>query len=456
MVHGAGPGTGAAPSPTGGFAFGRSTLPEAPRFPSRERSNRPGTTGAYHGRMTVRLLTIATLVPDTVIDQEDVAELFARQPAMTRLGSRLVRSAFSGAGVRTRHTVLPELGAVARPRSGSGATPQAEAAPRFVDPGTGDLLSPGTHARNDVYTAEAGRLFADAARAALADVAGAVDPADVTHVITVSCTGFFAPGPDVRVVKDAGLRPDVKRMHLGFMGCNAAFPALQAAHATCSADPEAVVLVVCVELCTVHLHARNDPDTIMGNALFADGAAAAVVTARQIGRPAGRATPGSADPEEDPVPGTAAGAELELLDFETTLAPVGEKELAWSVGDEGFEMILGTYVPRIIDDHVSDALAPLFTRADHTVADTPHWAVHPGGRSILDKVQSRLGLSEEQMAPSRGVLAEAGNMSSVTILFVLDRIRRSGATGTIAALAFGPGLSIESALLRIPAAQPAP
>ena len=313
MVHGAGPGTGAAPSPTGGFAFGRSTLPEAPRFPSRERSNRPGTTGAYHGRMTVRLLTIATLVPDTVIDQEDVAELFARQPAMTRLGSRLVRSAFSGAGVRTRHTVLPELGAVARPRSGSGATPQAEAAPRFVDPGTGDLLSPGTHARNDVYTAEAGRLFADAARAALADVAGAVDPADVTHVITVSCTGFFAPGPDVRVVKDAGLRPDVKRMHLGFMGCNAAFPALQAAHATCSADPEAVVLVVCVELCTVHLHARNDPDTIMGNALFADGAAAAVVTARQIGRPAGRATPGSADPEEDPVPGTAAGAELELL-----------------------------------------------------------------------------------------------------------------------------------------------
>lgn len=404
--------------------------------------------------MTVRLLTIATLVPETVITQEDVADLFARQPAMTRLGSRLVRSAFANSGVRTRHTVLPELAAATRPEvpaapggsSPRGVTTRPEAtaetgpdgvappqgsAPRFVDPATGHLGSPGTRARNDVYTAEAGKLFADAARTALADVAGDVAPADVSHVITVSCTGFFAPGPDVRVTKDAGLRPDVKRMHLGFMGCNAAFPALQAAHAICRADPDAVVLVVCVELCTVHLHVRNDPDTVMGNALFADGAAAAIVTARETER-------------------AEAGPELELLDFETTLAPVGEKELAWSVGDEGFEMILGTYVPRIIDDHVTDALAPLFARTGRTVAETPLWAVHPGGRSILDKVQSRLGLTDEQMAPSRGVLADAGNMSSVTILFVLDRIRRSAVAGDVGAMAFGPGLSIESALLRVP------
>ena len=406
--------------------------------------------------MTVRMLTIETLVPETVIRQEDVTRLFAEQPEMTRLGSRLVRSAFGGAGVATRHTVLPELGVAAasapppdsvaaagaerstaddgarpprRPTHRPAASAEGDAAPSpFVDPVTGHLLSPGTHARNQLYTQHARRMFVTAARRALEAAAPGVTAADVTHVVTVSCTGFFAPGPDVRVTKDLGLPADVKRMHLGFMGCNAAFPALQAAHAACRADPHAVVLVVGVELCTLHLHVRNDPDTVMGNALFADGAAAAVVTARDV-------------------PG--AGPALELVDFETTLAPVGEDELAWSVGDEGFEMILGTYVPRIIDDHVTDALAPLLARTGRSVEDIPQWAVHPGGRSILDRVEGRLGLTREQMAPSRDVLREVGNMSSATILFVLARILRTAAPGDVAAMAFGPGLSIESALLRV-------
>lgn len=148
------------------------------------------------------------------------------------------------------------------------------------------------------------------------------------------------------------------------------------------------------------------------------------------------------------------GPTLEFVDFETTLAPVGEEELAWSVGDEGFEMILGTYVPRIIDDHVTEALAPLLRRTDLAVADIPQWAVHPGGRSILDKVEGRLSLTEGQMLPSREVLRDAGNMSSATILFVLARLLQTGAPGPVAAMAFGPGLSIESALLRLlPAAQ---
>ena len=379
--------------------------------------------------MTVRLLSIETAVPDTVIRQEDVSRLFAEQPGMTRLGTRVVRSAFAGAGVSTRHTVLPELGVVA---SGTVDGGDAAASP-FVDPTARHLRSPGTHARNQLYTEHAKRMFVTAARAALDAAAPGIELADVTHVITVSCTGFFAPGPDVRVTKDLGLPADVKRMHLGFMGCNAAFPALQAAYTACRADPDAVVLVVCVELCTLHLHVRNDPDTVMGNALFADGAAAAVVTARDVAVP---------------------GAALELVDFETTLAPVGEDELAWSVGDEGFEMILGAYVPRIIDDHVTDALAPLLRRTGLAVGDIPQWAVHPGGRSILDKVESRLGLAEKQMLPSREVLREAGNMSSATILFVLARLLQTGTPGHVAAMAFGPGLSIESALLRLlPAAQ---
>lgn len=371
--------------------------------------------------MTARVHSIATVLPPTTVSQDQAAELFAGQPTMSRLGSRLVRSIFAGAGVRTRRTVLPELGDhadTADDATGDG----------FLDPATGELAAPSTAARNAIYTREASHLFVEAARAAL-ERASHLAPEEVTHVVTVSCTGFFAPGPDVRIAKDLGLSPDVARVHLGFMGCNAAFGALRTAAAYCAADPRAVVLVVCAELCTLHLHVRDDPDTIMGNALFADGAAGAILSAR---------------------PGPAGASLPELVDQQTTLAPVGERELAWDIGDEGFEMVLGTYVPRIIDDHVTDALAPLLDRSRLTAADVPHWAVHPGGRSILDRVESRLGLSAEQMAPSREVLAEVGNISSVTILFVLAKLIETGARGTVCAMAFGPGLSIESALLHVP------
>lgn len=382
--------------------------------------------------MTVSLHAIGTALPPTTIHQDRVSRLFAQQPGMSRLGSRLVSSVFAGSGVRTRQTVLAELADTDDDTRHDGAAPddtaQHDRGNGFLDPATRTLRSPSTAARNALYMRESTGLFTDAARDALAR-APHLDPEDITHVVTVSCTGFFAPGPDIHLTKALGLSPDVARVHLGFMGCNAAFGALRAAAAYCRSEPGAVVLVVCAELCTLHLHVRNDPDTIMGNALFGDGAAAALLSSR----------PG---PDDAPLP--------ELLDQETTLAPAGEHELAWSIGDEGFEMILGSYVPSIIDDHVTDSLQPLLERAQLSLEDIGHWAVHPGGRQILDKVETRLGLSPEQMAPSREVLAEVGNLSSATILFVLQRLIDTGRAGTACAMAFGPGLSIESALLRLP------
>lgn len=383
--------------------------------------------------MTVSLHAIGTALPSTELEQGAAARLFADQPGMTRLGSRLVRSVFAGSGVSTRHSVLPELArAMNGPDDDAGIEAAADGAAdsggTFLDQATGELRSPSTGVRNELYTQAAPDLFTAAARAALSR-APHLTAQDITHVITVSCTGFFAPGPDVHLTKSLGLSPDVSRIHLGFMGCNAAFGALRTAAAHCRSDPQAVVLVVCAELCTLHLHVRSDPDTIMGNALFADGAAAALLSARPA--PKGAALP-------------------ELLDQQTTLAPVGERELAWSIGDEGFEMILGTYVPAIIDDHVTDALRPLLERAGLSSEQIEHWAVHPGGREILDRVESRLGLSQEQMAASRQTLAQVGNVSSATILFVLERLIASGGSGLACAMAFGPGLSIESALLRLP------
>jgi predicted naringenin-chalcone synthase len=253
--------------------------------------------------------------------------------------------------------------------------------------------------------------------------------------VTVSCTGFFNPGPDYKVVRELGLNPAVQRYHLGFMGCYAAFPALRAAKLFCEADPNAVVLVVCAELCSLHVRTSNDPDTIMGSALFADGAAAAVVTAR---------------------PGMADTALMKLDHFETVLTPVGEDSMAWNIGDNGFEMVLGNYVPHIIDDHIVGALQPLLAREPELVplpyTAIPHWAIHPGGRSILDKVQSRLGLSDTQLIPARETLRNYGNMSSATVLFVLKHILeqplREGpaAEERICSMAFGPGLTVETGL----------
>lgn len=390
--------------------------------------------------MTVYLRSLETAVPPTVLVQTEARDVFAAQPGLTRLGTRLVATCFDSAAIDTRYTAVAEL----------TSERQAEN-PQFFDAGTGLLLSPSTKVRNDIFATEATKLFVEAAAKAL-EACPEISLLDITHLVTVSCTGFFNPGPDYKIVRALGLNPAVQRYHLGFMGCYAAFPALRAAKSFCDADPDAVVLVVCAELCSLHVRTSNDPDTIMGSALFADGAAAAIVTARE-------------DPDHP--------ALLQLDHFETVLTPVGEESMAWNIGDEGFEMVLGNYVPHIIDDHIISALEPLLSREPHLTGlpyrDIRHWAIHPGGRSILDKVQSRLDLSDEQLVPARETLRNYGNMSSATVLFVIRHILDlppaegpdEGAE-RICSMAFGPGLTVETALFtklaspgRGEAAQPA-
>ncbi|MFC9332846.1 type III polyketide synthase [Arthrobacter sp. NPDC057009] len=378
--------------------------------------------------MTVYVRALETAVPPTLLIQHEARDVFAAQPGLTRLGSRLVTTCFDSAAIDTRYTAVREL-----TRDSDAEDPQ------FFDSQTGLLRSPSTKARNNLFAEEATKLFIEAADAAVSKCDG-IDRLDITHLVTVSCTGFFNPGPDYKIVRALGLNPAVQRYHLGFMGCYAAFPALRAAKSFCEADPTAVVLVVCAELCSLHVRTSNDPDTIMGSALFADGAAAAVVTARN-------------DLANPPL--------LQLDHFETVLTPVGEDSMAWNIGDEGFEMVLGNYVPHIIDDHIVGALEPLLAR-DPSLRELPyrditHWAIHPGGRSILDKVQSRLDLSDEQLLPARETLRNYGNMSSATVLFVLKHILdlppREG-DERICSMAFGPGLTVETGLFT-KVAQPA-
>ncbi len=375
------------------------------------------------------LRSVGTAVPVTVLRQAAFRDVLAAQPGLSRLGARRLRMAFDASGIDTRHTVLTELGD--SPVS-DVATPDdaARSEPVHFDARTATVLSPSTGTRNAAYAREVPGLFLAAAKEALSS--SDLAPDDVTHVVTVSCTGFFAPGPDYLLVRQLGLRPTTQRFHLGFMGCYGAFPGLRLAHAVCRADPGAVVLVVCAELCSLHLHLGDDLDTILSSSLFADGAAAVVVSGRA----------------------PAAGEETVTLDaLGTTLSDDGEADMAWTIGDLGFDMVLSRYVPRILGSSLPAALPSLLGLVDPK--DIDRWAVHPGGRSVLDQVQAVLGLGDEHLEPSRAVLRRYGNMSSPTVLFVLAELLRAPATAPeqLAALAFGPGLTVESALLtRTPAA----
>lgn len=360
---------------------------------------------------------IATANPDTVLSQDAVRDLVLGGGTRPRLTQRLVSGAFASSGIETRHLAVAGLD--------GGMTMQSP----FLDPD--DALTPRTTERNALAVAHGRVLAAEAGRDALAQAQ--FDASSVTHVISVSCTGLSAPGVDQGLVRDLGLRSSVRRLHIGFMGCYAAFPAWSAARSICRAEPDAVVLVVCVEVCSVHLHVTDDPDDIVASSLFGDGAAAMIVSSR---------TP------------TTAAPTLRLDTMETVLTSTGESDLTWTIGEHGFDMVLSTYVPKIIEAEIAGALEPLSASdaAHPSWADVPHWAVHPGGPAILDRVERALDLTDDQLAASRDVLRHYGNMSSATVPFILREVLDG--TGVrdgdrVGALAFGPGLTVESALMTV-------
>ena len=373
--------------------------------------------------MATQIHAIGTALPQFHLPQARTRDFFVAQAGIGRLAARLIGAAFDQSAIDSRYTVLGDL---------------AGEPGLFVDE-DGQLRAPTTGERNAVYRREAPPLFAAAARDALARADFAAS--EVTHVVTASCTGFFAPGPDFLLVKQLGISPNAERTHIGFMGCAAAFPALRVATRISESRPDAVVLVVCAELCSLHIRSSQDPEQIVASAVFADGAAAAVVSAQE--------------------PRTQ-GAVFDVGAFSTSITADGEQDMDWSIGDQGFEMRLTAEVPRVIGREIAGVVRSMLgehgdTAAAATVGTSAvdAWAVHPGGRSVLDRVQASLELPDELLAHSRAVLREQGNMSSATVLFILRRILEDDAlppSARIAALAFGPGLTVETALLtrRVP------
>ena len=385
---------------------------------------------SFEGHVSAQIHLIRTTSPSHRYSQEMVGEAMVKQLDPNGKGARLARKIYRSSGIEFRHTVIGDLG----PSDGSPDPSQSadgtEPDERLFFDKNLTFLSPSTGVRNAVYSHHARILFSRVA-ATLIDDCPTFNRADVTHVITVSCTGFFAPGPDYYVVKDLGLDSSTKRFHLGFMGCYAAFPALKMAKAFCAEDPEAVVMVLCVELCSLHLEPSENIDDIIATSVFADGASGAIVSARPSGK----------------------DVKTLRLDFlESVVAPDSEGDMAWTIGDKGFDMVLSTYVPRILEANVAEIVDGLLVKSKMKREDVSHWAIHPGGRAILDKVEHGLGLSPNALDPSREVLRENGNMSSATILFVLKEFLLADSTkkgDKMVGMAFGPGLTVECALMTV-------
>ncbi len=248
-----------------------------------------------------------------------------------------------------------------------------------------------------------------------------LDPGPVTHLIVASCTGFVAPGIDQILAERLTLGANIRRTLVGFMGCYAAVPALRLAQQAVQADPSARVLVVALELCTLHLQETDDIETVLSFLIFGDGAAAALVTAEPHG--------------------IALGA------FHATTIPDTRDLITWRIGDQGFDMHLSGKVPGAI----AAALRLETERNDRggmLAGDEPSdftlWAVHAGGRTVLDAVEQGLGLPADALSHSRAVLNDVGNVSSATLGFVLERMLASQTTGPGMAIAFGPGLCAET------------
>jgi len=361
--------------------------------------------------MTLALSGFGTALPPHRFTQAELAELHGTFCKIDERRHRTLRALYRRSGVSTRRSVVLD----------ASDGPLSERQSFFRPARDEHDRGPATAERMAVYEREARALALPAAREALRR--GQVPADEVTDLVTVSCTGFVAPGVDSALIERLGLPPTTERTHVGFMGCHGTLNALRVAHARTESAPDRVALVCSVELCTLHFAYGWDPDMLVANALFSDGAAAVV----------GR--------------GRAADGDWKVAGSGTLLMPDSADAMTWRVGDHGFRMTLSARVPDLIETHLGGWLRAWLGGYGLGLQDVSSWAVHPGGPRILTAVEEALGLDAEQTRASREVLSECGNMSSGTSLFILDRLRRGGASPPCVALAFGPGLVVEALLL---------
>ena len=356
------------------------------------------------------LIDICTSNPPYKVSQTIAASGLKKRMADRPAIERIIESASFYSGIENRYVVIPDA--------------DSNAENKFYS-NNGDNFKPDTQSRMAEYEKWSKIL----AKQAVLDILSKnkINSEQIDKLITISCTGFFAPGLDYYLIEEFNFPHSVKRTNIGFMGCaasiigfNSVFEALN------SANKELNIVLVSVELCSLHLQTEPTRDNIISNLIFGDGCAAVLFSnSSQL------------------IP------KVKLTWVESFLFENSAEYMGWKIGNFGFEMMLSSNLPKIILNEAAPRLKKILADKNIKIENIKHWALHPGGRAILDSMQNGLGLSIEQLKPSREVLKKYGNMSSASILFVLKEIFESVQINKgdyCCAVAFGPGLTMEIAL----------
>lgn len=359
------------------------------------------------------ITSIGIANPEHHIEQTAIANFMVRAMKLSEDDERKLRALHRMSGIETRYSVLNDYS-------------KTEGFEFYSN--TSDAF-PSTKQRAELFQKYAIHLATSSAEKCLSQIAD-IKRSEISHLVVVSCTGLYAPGLDIDLVKVLGLKSSIERTCVNFMGCYAAFNALKLAHSFCQQNTHGKVLVVCVELCSIHFQREATEDNLLANSLFADGSAALLVEAQ---------------PRE--------GINLKPISFFCDIATSGEHDMAWSIGDFGFEMRLSSYVPEVIKGGIKKLTASLLQKINFQLSDISFFAIHPGGKKILEAIETELSISKEQNQFAYQVLKNYGNMSSPTVLFVLHELastlQAADSGKKILSFAFGPGLTLESMVLEV-------
>jgi predicted naringenin-chalcone synthase len=368
-------------------------------------------------RVRARITAFATAIPAQTITQSESARL-AQGLGVSKRWHRMLPALYRKAGVNRRSSVLlgPPNEDVFQRQSFYPVATESEP------------FGPTTAQRMQSYQEHASPLLHRAADQVIEQMVG--DRESITHLVTISCTGFCAPGIDYQLIESLGLRSDMERTHVGFMGCHGLINGLRVATAIAQSNSHARVLVGAVELCSLHQQYSEDSDQLVASALFSDGAACLLV-------------------ESDPIAAPSVAGGWEIVSSLSRKLDQTSDLMGWRIGNHGFQMTLSPQIPAVIESRLRAPIDEWLASENLALENVCAWAVHPGGPRVIDAAGQALGLEDRQLQASRDVLAQFGNMSSPTVLFILERLQPLADAGDHAVmLAFGPGLQVEALLLR--------
>ena len=363
--------------------------------------------------MSAFIIAIGTASPANKYSQNDLAEFMCNHIISNQEEKKKLKILYRATGIQHRYSVLDDY------KKSLGTF-------TFYPNNKSLQPAPSTKQRMAIYREKALPLAIEA----ITDCLGSNNKYDdFTHIITISCTGMYAPGLDVDIIKALNLSSTIRRNSLNFMGCYAAINAISMAKDICDSQEDCKVLVVSVELCSIHLQLAQTEDNLLAHSLFSDGAAALVVSGqKKSNQPA-----------------------LEIEQTASALFIEGQNDMAWQIGNHGFQMALTTYVPNIIESGIHQLTSQILSKSQITIDSVDAFAIHPGGKKILEAIEKQLKLTKEQNYAAYYILKNYGNMSSPTILFVLKKVwgdLKNESNKNILSFAFGPGLTLESVLFK--------